>query len=111
MLRKLSLLGAVTGSSVMLTASAAWGATSPVRDAGDAGAAKVGLRSSQQLVHVVRDSGDATIARLGIEGQYLATPISVVRDDGDATQARLTLKDALGPYIPSTSNGWWPLFR
>jgi hypothetical protein len=88
MLRKLVTFGAVTGATLVLAGASAWGAT-PIRDAGDASAAKAVLTSVQ--------SANA--------------PVTMVRDAGDATAAKDKLKSRVNPYIPNPTDSWWPLFR
>ena len=88
MLRKLVTFGAVTGATLVLAGSTAWGAT-PIRDAGDATATKTALTSTQ--------AANASI--------------TVVRDAGDATAAKNKLRSGVNPYIPNPTDSWWKLFR
>ena len=88
MLRKLVTFGAVTGATLVLAGSTAWGAT-PIRDAGDATATKTALTSTQ--------AANASI--------------TVVRDAGDATAAKNKLRSGVNPYLPNPTDSWWKLFR
>jgi len=76
MTRRLITLGCI-GASFALSVSAAWAATGPSRDDGDATAARVGLTVP---VTVVRDHGDAADAKLALK----SGSILIVRDAGDA---------------------------
>jgi hypothetical protein len=91
MLCKLATFGAITGATLAVAGSAAWGAT-PIRDAGDASAARALLGSKQAAnapVIVVRDSGDASAAKAALTSKQAANVVvSVVRDAGDATAAK-----------------------
>jgi hypothetical protein len=91
MTRKLLTLTAVSGTTFLLACSAAFGASAPIRDAGDATAAKLALSSKRALpINVVRDAGDATAAklRLGAKRAGKSSSLTIVRDAGDATAAK-----------------------
>lgn len=94
MKRRLITTCAVIGTALGLGCSAAYGASGPIRDAGDATAAKLTLSSTEHresTIAVVRDAGDATAAKLRLQAKQAerSASITVVRDAGDATAASL----------------------